>query len=187
MALVIALTVATASRALRVDALASSPSKIDHGKVWVLFTSALVVQHPILISLASFIALGALVILVCGTQLFWIVGVVGHIGSTVLAYSAVAAVRAFDPGSYQALLTRPDYGVSAISAAWLGAVAAAAWRQRGQTTRGRIAIGLAVLAVAAFAYMIRGGITILDSDHVIAFTIGVAIVAYTRRRAVSTA
>lgn len=186
MGVVVALTVATATGGLSVDALASSPSKIDHGKVWVLLTSGLVVQHPILISLASFIALGVLVIFVCGTRLFWVVGVAGHVGSTILAYSAFAAARAFDPGSYQALLTRPDYGVSAISAAWLGAVAAAGWRRRGQTTRGRLAIGLAVLATAVFAYMIRGGITILDSDHVIAFTIGVALVAYVRRRTVST-
>ena len=176
MALVVALTVATESGSLRVAALASSPSKIGDGKVWYLLTSGLVVQHPIVISLASFIALAGLVLVVCGIRLFWIVSFVGHVGSTVLAYSALATVRVFDPHSFQALVSRPDYGVSAISAAWLGAIAAAGWRQRGQTTRGRIAIGLAVLAIAAFAYMVRGGLTILDSDHVIAFGIGIALV-----------
>jgi hypothetical protein len=185
LALVIALTVATASRSLRVDALASSPHKIEQGKVWFLLTSGLIVQRPVAISLASFIALAGLVLVVCGARLLWIVGVVGHAGSTVLAYGALATVRAFDPQSFQSLLSHPDYGASAISAAWLGAIAAAGWCQRGRTIRGRIAIGLAVLAIAAFAYMLRGGVNILDSDHVFGFTIGIALVVYKRRKGVT--
>jgi hypothetical protein len=183
--LVIALTVATENGSLRVQALASSPVRFEQGKLWFLLTSGLIVQQPIVISLASFVALAALVLLVCGTRLLWIVAVAGHIGSTVLAYLALATVRAFDPPRFQALLSRPDYGVSAISAAWLGAIAAAGWRRRGQTTRGRIAIGCAVLAVAVFAYMLRRGITILDSDHVIAFAIGITLVVSRRGLPVS--
>lgn len=185
-AVVIGFTIATTSGSLRVDALASSPHKIEQGKVWYLLTSGLLVQHPIIISLASFIALAGLVLVVCGARIFWIAAVVGHIASTVFAYSAIATARAFDPHSFQALISRPDYGVSAISAAWLGAVATAGWNHRGQTTRGRIAIVLAVLAISAFAYTLRRGITILDSDHLIAFLIGVALVlASTRRRVAS--
>jgi hypothetical protein len=183
--LVIALTVATENGSLRVEALASSPVRFEQGKLWFLFTSGLIVQQPIVISLASFVALATLVFVVCGTRLLWIVAVAGHVGSTVLAYSALAAVRAVDPPSFQGLLSHPDYGVSAISAAWLGAIAAAGWRRRGQTVRGRIGIGFAVFAIAVFAYMLRRGLTILDSDHVIAFAIGIALVVSKRGLLVS--
>lgn len=183
--LVVGLTVATADKSLPVDALASSPRKIEQGKLWFLLTSGLVVQHPIAISLACFIALAALMLAVCGVRLFWIAAATGHVVSTVLAYGAFATVRAFDPRSFQVLLTSPDYGVSAISAAWLGAIAAAGWRQRGLTTRGRIGIAFAVVAIAVFAYTLRGGLNVLDSDHVIAFAIGVALVAASNRRRAS--
>jgi hypothetical protein len=180
--LVVGLTVATADKSLPVDALASSPRKIDQGKLWFLITSGLVVQHPIEISLACFIVLAGLMLAVCGMRLFWIAAVTGHVVSTVLAYGVFATVRAVDPRSFQALLSSPDYGVSAISAAWLGAIAAAGWRQRGQTARGRIGIAFAVLAIAVFAYTLRGGLNILDSDHVIAFVIGIGLVVVLPRR-----
>ncbi|HEX6489887.1 MAG TPA: hypothetical protein VF002_00785 [Gaiellaceae bacterium] len=177
---VIGLTLATVDGSLKVTSLASSPVKFEQGKVWFLLTSGLIVQHPIAISLLSFVALAVLVLAVCGQRLLWVSAVAGHVGSTVLAYSALATVRVFDPSSFQTLLSRPDYGVSAVGAAWLGAIAAAGWRRRGQTARGRIAIGFAVAAVAVFAYMLRGGLTILDSDHVLAFGIGIALVVAQR-------
>jgi hypothetical protein len=180
--LVVGLTVATADKSLSVDVLASSPRKIEQGKVWFLLTSGLVVQHPIEISLACFFVLAGLMLAVCGLRLFWIAAVTGHVVSTVLAYGAFATVRAVDPRSFQPLLSSPDYGVSAISAAWLGAIAAAGWRRRGLTTRGRIGIAFAVLAVAVFGYTLRGGLNILDSDHVIAFVIGVGLVVALPRR-----
>jgi len=39
-----------------------------------------------------------------------------------------------------------------------------------------------VLAVAVFGYTLRGGLNILDSDHVIAFVIGVGLVVALPRR-----
>ena len=83
--------------------------------------------------------------------------------------------RLAEPHAFQGLLSRPDYGVSAISAAWLGAVAAAGWTRRGQTLEGRAAIALACAAIALFAWMLRGALTVLDSDHIFAFAVGLAL------------
>ena len=180
------LTAATQTRSLRIGVLASSPNKIVHGKLWSLLTCGLVVQQPLLISLLCLAALAGLAVVVCGPRLLWITAVAGHICSTLIAYAALAVLRALRPHAFSALLTRPDYGVSAISAAWLGALAATGWQWRDQTRRGRLPIVLAVAATALFAFMLRHGLTVLDSDHVFAFAIGVVLAAVrpqTRRAA----
>jgi hypothetical protein len=171
------LTAATHTRILQIGALASSPNKIVHGKLWSLLTSGLVVQQPLLISLLCLAALAGLAVVVCGPRLLWITAATGHICSTLGAYSALAMLRALRPHAFSALLARPDYGVSAISAAWLGALAATGWQWRDQTRRGKLSIVLAVAATALFAFMLRRGLTILDSDHVFAFAIGVVLAA----------
>jgi membrane associated rhomboid family serine protease len=82
--------------------------------------------------------------------------------------------RLVDPGAFQRLVTAPDYGVSAICAAWLGAVAGTGWQKRGESIR-RAAIVLGCVAAASLAWFVRGrGLDVLDSEHVFAFGIGVA-------------
>lgn len=154
------------------EALAASPERIAHGEVWLLFSSAFVVDRPVLVSLLGFGMLAMLTLQLCGPRLFWFCALVGHVGSTLLVYGLIETVRAVDPDAYAAAETSPDYGVSAITAAWLGAIAAVAWQGRGRDRRGRAALVLCCGVLGVFAYMLRPQLTVLSSEHVVAFAGG---------------
>jgi len=155
--------------------LAESPHAIAQARIWLLVTSALLVQAPYFWSVLTFGLLGALGLAVCGGRVLWISALAGHIGSSLLVYALLEAVHTVEPHAFHGLQTAPDYGVSAISAAWLGAIASTSWRARDRTLRGRAAIVLAVLAMALFGWMLRRHLSFLDLEHVVAFAIGVNI------------
>jgi hypothetical protein len=176
--LVAALTVVVrAHLGLSPTALAASPERTAEGKLWLLVTSGLLVDHPVVISLVAFAALAALAFAFCGARVFWIAALLGHVASTLLVYLLVALTRLAEPQAFAGALRSPDYGVSAISAAWLGAVAATSWRQRSRTPAGRAAIVLGCAAVGLFAYSLRPDVTILSSEHLVAFGLGIAVAA----------
>lgn len=170
-----ALTAAERAGLIPLQVLAASPHALAEARVWSLLTSALLVQSPLFWSLISFALLGALTLEVCGGRVLWIAALAGHVASTLVVYGLLAFARTLDPHAFTALLSAPDYGVSAISAAWLGAIAAVSWRARGTTRRGKIATALAVVATAVFAWMLHTHVSFLDLEHVVAFVIGVAI------------
>lgn len=182
-AVVSALTVAERARLVPLSVLAASPHAVAEARVWLLLTSGLLVQSPLFWSLLSFALLGALTLEVCGSRVLWISAVAGHIASTLVVYGLLAFARSLDPGAFNALLTAPDYGVSAISAAWLGAIASVSWRARGRTMRGRLATAFAVLATAVFAWMLHNHVSFLDLEHVVAFFIGITVAAVGSRAA----
>ena len=162
---------------ISIGSLAASPRRIADGQVWLLFSSAGVVDRPIVASVASFAALAFVALLVCGSRVLWLSALLGHTGSTVLAYVGLAALRSVEPGSFRAATAAPDYGVSAISAAWLGAIATTAWTSRCRAPSQKAAVVLACVGVALFAWMLRGTLTVLDSEHVFAFALGAAVAA----------
>jgi hypothetical protein len=156
-------------------ALAASPSRIAHGRLWLLVTSGLLAERPVGPSIISFALLAALTLVVCGRRVFWLAAVAGHVLSTLIVYGAIAVGRFVEANDFRVAFGSYDYGVSAVSAAWLGAIAAAGWRVRGQTRAGRVAIALGCVAVAVFAYVMHPGVTIIGSEHVFAFAIGIAV------------
>lgn len=158
---------------LPVSAIAASPRAIAEGKFWLLVSSGLVVDHPVGASLVFFFALAVLALRVCGRGVFWRAAWTGHIIATLIVYAAIGVVRLINPGALAGTMGAVDYGVSAICAAWLGAVAAAAWRRRDGTAIGRAAIALSCLSVGAFAYSLRPELTVLSAEHVLAFAIGI--------------
>jgi hypothetical protein len=170
-----ALTAAERERLIPLSVLAASPHAVGEARLWSLLTSALLVQSPLFWSLASFALLGALTLTVCGTRVLWISALAGHIASTLVVYALLALARTFDPRAFEALLRAPDYGVSAISAAWLGAIASVSWRARDRTLRGKVATALAVAATALFGWMLHRHLSFLDLEHVVAFGIGIVV------------
>jgi hypothetical protein len=160
---------------ISIGSLAASPRRIADGQVWLLFSSASVVDRPIVASVVSFGALASVALLVCGSRVLWLSALLGHTVSTIVAYVGLAALRSLDPGSFHAALAAPDYGVSAISAAWLGAIATTAWISRCRAPSQKAAVALACAGVALFAWMLRGNLTVLDSEHVFAFALGAAV------------
>ncbi|TMK24987.1 MAG: hypothetical protein E6G64_16630, partial [Actinobacteria bacterium] len=133
-------TVAKSAGAVSLNQIAASPHRIGEGKLWLLITSGLLVKRPIALSMLSFAGLAVLTLGVCGQRILWSAALIGHIASTLLVYLAVAGYRLSEPDAFQASFAAPDYGVSAISAAWLGAVATVAWRRRAKTPATKLAI-----------------------------------------------
>lgn len=172
---VAATTVATRIGWLGTGAVAASPSRIASGRLWLLISSGLLVQKPLAISLLSFAALGLLTLVFCGGLVLGASAVLGHVCSTLIAYGVLALIRDVSPETFRATWTAPDYGVSAVAAAWLGAVASVIWRRRPPTIAGKAPVVIACLAVAAFGWAVRGHLDVLDSEHVLAFAIGVAV------------
>jgi hypothetical protein len=173
-------SVAHAEELLSTSEVAASPSRVAHGDLWLLVSSGLLVQRPIALSLVSFVALAFLVVVVCGPKVLWFCAIIGHVFSTVIAYGLLAAVRLADHTAYASLQHAPDYGVSAIAAAWLGAIACTAWSRRGSSLRGKAAVVFSCAAVALVAWMIQRHVqrhlTFLDSEHGSAFVLGVLVV-----------
>ena len=176
---VCAVTAAQRAHLLTLSELAASPHGVAEGRLWQLGTSALVVQSPLAWSVLGFVTLGLLCLWRCGDRLLWLSGATGHVASTLLAYGLLAAIRLFEPHAFQRTLTAPDYGVSAISAAWLGAVACVLWRARGRSRGGKASIAGACIAVAIFAWMLRRGLNILDLEHLAAFGFGISLALLT--------
>ena len=64
-----------------------------------------------------------------------------------------------------------DYGLSAMIAAWIGAVAGIAW---GRYSAPRVVAGCLLCLGVGLAF--RPTLTFLDSEHAVAFVIGIAVV-----------
>ena len=175
MAVVSALTALQRVGAVPLASLAASPREVADGRLWLLVTSGAVAADPLLWSLLSFYALAFLTLALCGQRILWLAAVIGQAFSTLLGYSLIGVARLLDPGAFHQLVAAPDYGLSAISAAWLGAIAAIGWRTRRQNI-GRAAVVLGCVATACLAWFVRGrGLDLLDSEHVFAFAIGVGV------------
>lgn len=157
--------------------LAASPSRVADGKVWLLVTSGLIATRPAELALGSFALLALGAVAVCGPRIFWAATLLGHVGATAMAYVVLGLAHASDPSDYAPLVTRMDFGVSAMQAAWLGAAAAALWLgwARRSVAR-RTEIFAACAAVGLVAYLAKPGLSLLDVDHGFAFAIGVGLV-----------
>lgn len=169
------LTAAQRAGAVPLDRVAASPDKIAQGKFWLLLTSGLFADRPTVPSLFALVLFGFAALAVCGPRVLWISALVGHAGSTLLVYYSIALVRISHPNAFHEVLGTQDIGLSAICAAWLGAVSAVAWRRTGPRARRRAAIVLAVALIGLIAWLVRPDLTVLDTDHGIAFVIGIAI------------
>lgn len=172
-AVVCSLTALQRVGAVPLASLTASPREVADGRLWLLISSGTIAADPLLWSLLSFCGLAFLTLAFCGWRILWFAAIAGQTFSTVLGYSIICLARFVEPGAFQRLVSAPDYGVSAISAAWLGAIAAVGWRARGESI-GRATIVVACVAVACLAWFVRGrGFDVLDSEHVFAFAIGI--------------
>ena len=179
-----AVTAETRVGRLAVGELAASPDAVDRGRAWLLVTSGLLADHPILPSLLGFWIVGVAVLLVCSLRLAVIVAVSGHVVSTAAVYGVVYAARALDPSAFASVWTLQDYGLSAMIAAWLGVLARLAWDAR-PTSRAHVGVIAGSLGCAAIGIACRPDLTPLDSEHVVAFAIGATLADPRLRTALS--
>jgi hypothetical protein len=105
---------------------------------------------------------------------------VGHAVSTLLVYAIIGSAQLADPEMFGSAAVRPDFGVSAIQGAWVGAITATAWSQAGTDQRGRGLVAAGVCAVAGIGWWLHPDPSILTTEHLFAFFIGCAIVSWRR-------
>ena len=169
------LTAAQRAGLIRLDAVAATPHQVARGRFWLLLTSGLFADRPTGPSLFALALFGFIALASCGARIVWVAALVGHVGATLVVYYSIALYRLSHPGAFAGVLTYSDIGVSAICAAWLGAAAATAWRRAGTDSRLRAGIVLGCAAVGLIAWLVHPDLTVLDSDHGLAFAIGVGV------------
>lgn len=157
--------------------LASSPVLLlGHGEWWRLFTSALVVNGPVVPQVAAIGALGSLSIYFGGSWLFWKTALAGHIFGTLVAYAGLPLVWLLDHSTAERLLIDPDYGVSLVWCAALGAFAALCWLGKRADWRRPAQPLLTVAAVLVMVLVTVYSDEMAAIQHVLAFAIGFVII-----------
>jgi hypothetical protein len=161
-------TVLTRLGAVSLRELASTPQGVTDGREWQLLTSAFVADRPAVPSVIGFTIVGLAALVLAGARTLWAAAVAGHLLATVVVYAALDAA--------QVTVSRPDYGTSAIIAAWIGVIACCLWR-RGAA---RAAVGFCFVA-ALVAWFFRPQLDILDSEHAVALAVGIGVAVWLPR------
>ena len=177
---VTAFTFATRAHELPMAPFVASATKIASGQVWLLLASALIVDRPVLIGLAAFGVLAVATLRFCGARTFWLSAAVGHAGSTLLVYAIIGSAQLADRQMFANAAGRPDFGVSAMQAAWVGAITATAWSRAGTDRRDRRLVAAGACAIAAVAWWLHPDPSILTTEHLFAFAIGCGVVSWRR-------
>jgi hypothetical protein len=155
---------------------AASPRLVGEGKVWLLVTSGMLADNPWLPSLAGFAVALAVALWVLPGHVVISAAAAGQILSALLVYGSVGLVRLCDPHAFGSIVGQRDFGLSAVIAAWIGAVAGVYWT-RYPSTRGRTAVILGCLCCLGVGLAFRPHLTFLDSEHIVAFAIGGVLVS----------
>jgi hypothetical protein len=158
----------------RTDAL--SPSEIDSsadsladGHLPGLLTSAIAVAGPLVtwqIALGAFVT--AVVIRREGAAVWWVAALVGHVGSALIVYALIGLASALGSDSAEDAANDPDYGISAVLGASLGALFASGLRARDRMIAG--------FGIAGFVGLLPFSLGWLDIEHPVAFGLGAAVV-----------
>lgn len=176
-----AVTIANRLGDVSVSALAASPQAVGEGKVWLVASSALLADRPAVPSLVGFWIVGFAVLLVCSARVVAGVAVGGHVLSALGIYGVIGLARLVDAHAFASLVDLTDYGLSAIIAAWLGAIARLFWsRYPGRAQRGLIVLGSA--GCAGIGLLFRPDLTFLDTEHLLAYAVGILIADTAVRR-----
>lgn len=176
-----AVTLANRIGELSLSSLAATPQAIGDGKIWLIVTSGLIADRPAVPSLIGFWIVGLAVLIVCSTRVAVGVAVGGHTLSALGIYGVIALTRLLDPHAFSTVAQLPDYGLSAMIAAWLGAIARVLWA-RHPSQLSRLLIALGSLGCAGVGLALRPDVTFLDSEHLLAYAIGVALADQPLRR-----
>jgi hypothetical protein len=160
-----------------VSNMAASPDAIAKGKVWLLLTSGIVADRPWLASLIGFAIVATVALAVAPLRIVVAAAVAGQVLATLAVYGVLGVARAFDHGAFASLLHTPDIGLSAIIAAWIGVVSHAYW-QRYRARRAHVLNVLGCIGCALIGFAFRPDVTALDSEHIVAFALGVVIAAW---------
>lgn len=150
--------------------------------MWLLLSSALVADRPVLPSLAGFLLVGLVTVAVCGPRVAWLSAAAGHVGSTVAVYLGLGLVRLVVPTAFPQALSLSDYGTSAIIAGWIGAVSYR-WWTGGDGWCTRVGVVFLCAGSGLVGWLLRPDLTVLDTEHAVALCLGAAAACYAPRLA----
>jgi hypothetical protein len=170
-----AVTAAVQVGLVPLSALAATPHAVDRGRLCLLVTSGAVADQPVVPSLLGFWIVCGAALALCPAAVGVRVAVGGHMFSALGAYGVIVVARLADPTAFASVVNVPDYGLSAIIAAWIGAIARILWK-RSPSRRGHVLVVLGSLACAGIGLAFRPHVDFLDSEHLFAYAIGFALV-----------
>jgi hypothetical protein len=160
--------------AFAVHDLASSPAALTAGRLWTLVTSAFIVDGPSVPQIVMTALVAGAVVRLGGAALFGRSAVAGHVGATLLAYLGIAAVSITDSATAHAVVHAPDYGISAVWAASVGALLVLLHRSGAHP---RVTAAFGVVLLATFLALVDIDGELADVEHLLAFLIGVGVAA----------
>jgi membrane associated rhomboid family serine protease len=160
-----------------ISQLASSPSLLIDGQWWRIFTSGLVVQGPAIPQILAIAVLGSVGIYMGGSWLFWRTAVTGHVVGTLVAYAGFSALWLINHTVSTQFVTDPDYGVSLVWCAALGAFAALCWFGTRKDWRQPVHPIPVVLAIAIMIVVTAYSDDMAAVQHLVAFIVGLVIIA----------
>ena len=160
-----------------VGQVALTPDRLAAGKVWLLATSAFLINGPVIPELAGLALSVGVAQRLLGGRVLALLAPVCHVGATLLGY-AFLLVTTGDPDGSQN--PHPDYGMSAV---WLGVLGALFVRCMPASRRGSQS-ATAVVALTSLAGLI--GVIAFPplgaTEHGLAFGIGALVGVMTRPR-----
>ncbi len=177
-------TIANRLGELPLSTLSATPQSIGEGRVWLLASSALLADRPAIASLLGFWIVGFAVLLVCSARVAAGAAVGGHVFSALGVYGVIGLARVADPHAFASVVHAADYGLSAIIAAWLGAIARVLWSRHPDRVA-RLLVVLGSLGCAGIGLLLRPDVTFLDTEHVFAYGVGVALADEAVRRSLA--
>jgi hypothetical protein len=156
------------------SSVAATPRVVGDGRWWLLLTSGLLADTPWLPSLLGFAIVLAVALCVLPARRVAAAGAAGQVLSALAVYGVIALARLRDPHAFGSVVDVEDFGVSALIAAWIGAIACALWT-RAAGLRNHVFVAAACLGCLGIGLACRPTITFLDSEHLVAFAIGVVV------------
>lgn len=168
---VIVVTILVRSGDLGASEIDSSADELADGQALRLLTSGIVVEGPLAAWQIGFGALAAAVVIRReGAAVWWAAVLAGHVGSALIAYAIIGFGSAVGSASAEDAANDPDYGISAVLGATLGALLASGLR------RGDRMIG--ALGIVAFFGLLPFSIGWVDIEHLLAFGLGAGVVLW---------
>lgn len=156
---------------------ASSPLGLKHGAVWQLLTSGLLVEGNALWQLPLLFLAGGLLLYRYGSGVFWRVALLGHVVATLLVYAAYAVLYIVTQTPKVLELGEPDFGISLVWAACLGALAISGILNMANDRFQWRELGLTLFCVAVFLTLLPYELRLIGFEHVFAFVFGAAAIA----------
>ena len=166
---VVVVTTLDRSDALSPSTIDSNADGVADGHLLGLLTSAIAVAGPLVvwqIALGAFVT--AVVIRREGAAVWWVAALVGHVGSAVVSYAIIGLASALGSASADDAANDPDYGISAVLGASLGALFASGLRAGDRM--------ITTFGIAGFVGLLPFSFGWLDVEHPVAFGLGAAVV-----------